>query len=436
MKPTLWVVRQFGFFESTSQRCRTYDDHPVNLLVDTTTLPTVLSSSTMIISLFISTIFLAVEGRTVATDVLPGETCEMGAGVAGRCEEIWACLKDEGVVQRSDQVNVCSSQEGKLHVCCRRPRNVAKELCDAWRQYWRGPNGECEVEHPLIIGGTTANLGEFPHMALFGRKLRSRPIIYDCGGTLVSPHYVVTAAHCLLYHEDGVTYWIKLGEHDLEHDATNEQTAILKGPIPSSLYLSQQLKDTPPRDTAPVEQVIQVVQQVIYPDYDIAFSYHDIALLKLKTPAQFTYRVLPACLPYQFPVEDYVDQRLTVTGWGRTSGVQQMSPTLQKVKVPVVDRLKCSLANLIERRTPLGITEDLLCAGELGKDSCGGDSGGPLTTQVAVDGSVCEHTLVGVVSFGIGMGSIHCGELGVYGRVSSYLDWITGFIAPNITASV
>lgn len=45
-------------------------------------------------------------------------------------------------------------------------------------------------------------------------------------------------------------------------------------------------------------------------------------------------------------------------------------------------------------------------------------------------GSLCEYTVVGVVSFGIGANS-PCGLLGVYTRVSSYLDWITGYIAPN-----
>lgn len=58
-----------------------------------------------------------------------------------------------------------------------------------------------------------------------------------------------------------------------------------------------------------------------------------------------------------------------------------------------------------------------------------GDSGGPLVLQVREKAShvLCEHTIAGIVSFGPG-----CEKLNVYTRVSSYLDWITGYIAPKI----
>lgn len=55
-----------------------------------------------------------------------------------------------------------------------------------------------------------------------------------------------------------------------------------------------------------------------------------------------------------------------------------------------------------------------------------GDSGGPLIDQKERNRAMCEHTVEGLVSFGRG-----CGELGVYTRVSSYLDWITGYVAPG-----
>ncbi|RWS01452.1 trypsin 3A1-like protein [Dinothrombium tinctorium] len=63
------------------------------------------------------------------------------------------------------------------------------------------------------------------------------------------------------------------------------------------------------------------------------------------------------------------------------------------------------------------ITETMICAGEEGKDSCGGDSGGPLF------GSVLRNAkLFGIVSFGIGCGRKD--RAGVYTRVQNFTDWI------------
>ncbi|XP_050712126.1 tryptase-2-like isoform X3 [Eriocheir sinensis] len=144
--------------------------------------------------------------------------------------------------------------------------------------------------------------------------------------------------------------------------------------------------------------------------------------------ANLTERVLPACLPTD-PSQDLVGHELTVIGWGHTQfGHRVLSRILQKVNVPVVDQLECQFKypDYLGRDTPKGILKDQLCAGKTGRDSCKGDSGGPIIDQKERGGSRCEHTVEGIVSFGRG-----CGELGVYTRVSSYLDWITGHIAPG-----
>lgn len=102
------------------------------------------------------------------------------------------------------------------------------------------------------------------------------------------------------------------------------------------------------------------------------------------------------------------------------------SKTLLKVSVPVSRGDECARAYM---PLQLSIASDRqLCAGEAGKDSCNGDSGGPLTTAGQVQDSlrIVQH---GIVSFG----PSHCATKdtpGVYTRVTHYVPWIVSNIEP------
>ena len=70
--------------------------------------------------------------------------------------------------------------------------------------------------------------------------------------------------------------------------------------------------------------------------------------------------------------------------------------------------------------------EDMLCAGEEGRDSCSGDSGGPLVCPLGPLGS---PVLTGVTSWGQGCGRPD--KPGVYTEVAHFLDWIMQTMADN-----
>lgn len=87
---------------------------------------------------------------------------------------------------------------------------------------------------------------------------------------------------------------------------------------------------------------------------------------------------------------------------------------LQKVTVPVWSNAQCR--SKYGPHAPGGILESMICAGQDSRDSCNGDSGGPLMVNEG------HWVQIGVVSWGIGCGK---GQYpGVYTRVTSFLPWI------------
>lgn len=104
---------------------------------------------------------------------------------------------------------------------------------------------------------------------------------------------------------------------------------------------------------------------------------------------------------------------VTTAGWGLlTESSSTLPSTLRKVSVPVISRASC--------RAEYGtsaVTDNMFCAGLAagGKDSCSGDSGGPI---VDADG-----TLIGLVSWG--QGCAEAGYAGVYSRLGNFVDWVT-----------
>ncbi|XP_071451586.1 serine protease persephone-like [Hetaerina americana] len=318
---------------------------------------------------------------------------------------------------------------------------------------------------PYIIDGTVAGLGEIPHMAALGYNenvMGQKSLKWDCGGSLISDRYVMTAAHCTRM-VNGAPVVVRLGDQDLVRDDEG---------------------------ATPIDFAIEKIE--MHPSYSSNTSYNDIALLRLERSVNFSQFICPACLymgeassvrrrgnfdiadrinlengedtsadsfqqdspassdyelsnrllwngeevgPRLNNEDDLRDKNLFVSGWGATSFPGgDRSPVLLMAKIEPFSSGECnaSLFEAIGRSIPLiprGIFPDVqVCAGDKNgkKDTCVGDSGGPLQFKSKESSSLL--TVVGITSFGS-----KCGQSlpGVYTRVSSYLDWIEQKVWPQ-----
>jgi len=288
---------------------------------------------------------------------------------------------------------------GFLDVCCKDPdfipppppKIIHKPKCGR-----RNLNGVGARIQGFTEG--ESQFGEWPHMCAV---LHDKPLdngesanLYKCGGSLIAPGVILTAAHCI---NDFKPYpeqlKIRCGEWDTQHQ------------------------------TEPYGHQDRYAEDIkIHPEFNPRNLANDFALIFLQQDFDLDFHIDTVCLPKAGEtINSY--EPCYATGWGkdRFGSEGEYQVVLKEVDLNLVEHGQCQ--NSL-RNTRLGqkfkLDQSFICAGGEGKDTCKGDGGSPLVCPSTYDPNTYEQ--VGIVAWGIGCGEE--GIPGVYASVSEGVCWI------------
>jgi len=252
-----------------------------------------------------------------------------------------------------------------------------------------------------------SQFGEWPHMCAVLHETEvveqqvqtsySEPSLvnlYQCGGSLIAPGVILTAAHCVdKFRGRATELKVRCGEWDTQNE------------------------------TEPYSHQDRHVKDItIHPLFNSRSLASNWALLFTSEEFILSSHIDTVCLPQAG--ELFEETTCFATGWGKdkfgSAGEYQV--VLKEVDLPIVDQGTCQYKL---RQTRLGrkfqLHDSFICAGgEEGKDTCKGDGGSPLVCPSKSD--PYSYVQAGVVAWGIGCGEN--GTPGVYASVSKAACWI------------